>query len=270
MFYNSLCGEVMNLYSGLNKMMEYIEDNLNEEILMQDLAKFIGCSSYTMERIFSMMVGFSIKEYIKKRRLTIAYYYLMKGEKVIDVAFMCGYSSASSFSRKFYEFYNIHPSEVKTKNVKLFLQPILIFDEKTYEDNIYYRIEESEEKNFWGKRIDAGLDISSKTEDFWYNMKQKYPDILLDLPRYAVLQREEDKEYYWILLKKKQDDLEKFILPKAKWFVFKGKSFKAKDIEKLYYKVYDEYLKALPFKRNNKYTLELYYENYMEIWVLLD
>ena len=78
-------------------------------------------------------------------------------------------------------------------------------------------------------------------------MKKEYPKILDSLPRYAFL--EEGKEsFYWILFSEKEGTLERFIIPKGKWLVFKGNSFKGIDISYLSKRVYKEYLKSLSFK----------------------
>ena len=62
----------MNLYDGLNKMMAYIEEHIEEKIDMVTLAKFLGCSAYTMQRVFSMMTGFTIVDYIRRRRMSLS------------------------------------------------------------------------------------------------------------------------------------------------------------------------------------------------------
>lgn len=256
----------MNLYNGLNKITEYIEMHIDEEISMSTLARLLGCSIYTMERIFSMLVGFTIKEYIKRRRFTLAIKKLMDGEKIIDVSLFCGYSNPTSFSRKFYDIYKIHPKDLRMKKINFILQPILTFEEKNYNDSITYRIEVTKEKTFYGKKTQIEKDIPKEAEKFWEEMKLKYPQILLNFPRYAVLE-EGLKNYYWILLNENDKDLEKFIMPKGKWLVFKGNSFKGVDISSLSKKIYSEYLKSLSFSDKGSYTLELYYEDYIEIWI---
>lgn len=260
----------MNLYNGLNQMMDYIEKHIDEDISMTTLAHFLGCSSYTMERIFSMMTGFTIKEYIKKRRFSLAVISLMEGKKVIDVAIECGYTSPTSFSRKFYEIYKIHPSEIKDTKIDLYLQPVLNFEEKQYNDFISYRIEHTKEQIFYGKKEIVKENIPLIAEKFWDEMKLKYPKILNNLPRYALIEEKDNQTFYWILLKEKEPNLEYYIIPEGKWLVFKGSSFKGIDIEKLSNKIYDEYLKSTSFKEKGNYTLELYYEDYMEVWVLID
>lgn len=260
----------MNLYERLNEMISYIEQHIDEKMGMQELAKFLGCSTYTMQRIFSMMTGFSITDYIRKRRLSLAVLKLKEGESVLDVALFCGYSSGEAFSRKFFEIYKIHPKDVKKKKAELTFQPILEFEPQSYSHNITYRIEERKQQKFYGEYRDIVGSIPKKAEPFWKTMKEKYPSLLEDLPRLAVIEEKEECSRYWILLKEEHENLEHFLLPEGNWLVFKGKSFEGKEIAQLCFTIYDTYLKAIPYKRNEKYTLELYYEDYMEVWIFID
>ena len=60
----------MNYYDNLNNVIEEIEKNLTQEIKYKDLARIIGTSSYTLQRIFTFLTGITLTEYIRKRRLS--------------------------------------------------------------------------------------------------------------------------------------------------------------------------------------------------------
>lgn len=60
-------------YKLLNKIVDYIEDNLTSDIDLKLLAKELGLNTFIMERVFSIVSNISIKEYIRKRRLSLAY-----------------------------------------------------------------------------------------------------------------------------------------------------------------------------------------------------
>ena len=62
----------MNIYVELNKIIEYIEDHLEEKIEYKELAKKIGVNEYTFQRIFSLISNISVSEYIRNRRLSNA------------------------------------------------------------------------------------------------------------------------------------------------------------------------------------------------------
>ena len=118
----------MNIYKNLNEITKYIDDNLENEINYEVLAKFLGVNVYTMQRLFTMIAGISLSEYIRKRRLSNAGFDLYKGnQKIIDIAIKYQYDNATSFSRAFEKFHGIKPSLVnkETKLKELFLTRIL-------------------------------------------------------------------------------------------------------------------------------------------------
>lgn len=59
----------MNIYKCLNQITKYIDDNLENEIDYDVLAKIMGVNSYTMQRIFSLISGISLAEYIRKKKI---------------------------------------------------------------------------------------------------------------------------------------------------------------------------------------------------------
>ena len=54
----------MNIYKVLNEITKYIDDNLEEEINYDNLAKMMGVNVYTLHRIFSLLTNISLSEYI--------------------------------------------------------------------------------------------------------------------------------------------------------------------------------------------------------------
>lgn len=259
----------VNLYEGLNQITDYIEQHLEEDISYSTLARFLGCSSYTMQRIFSLMTGFTITEYIRRRRMSIAPLKLLANEKGMDVALFCGYSSGEAFSRKFYEIYKIHPKDVRKKNVELTFQPVLKFREQKQEEKITYRIEEIEEQIFYGDFIEVTGEIPSKAEPFWKEMKEQYPFVLDEIPRMAVIEERKESTAYWILTQQEIPSFKKFKIKKGKCLVFKTDSFKGKEIEALWYTIYDHYLQAIPYEQKEDFTLEVYYKDFVELWMYI-
>lgn len=62
----------MNIYKSLNDITKYIDENLEEEIKYDKLSKYLGVNVYTMQRLFTMIAGVTLSEYIRKRRLSMA------------------------------------------------------------------------------------------------------------------------------------------------------------------------------------------------------
>lgn len=110
----------MNWMEGLQAALEYIEENLTEEIRAEDVAAQAYVSGFHFQRIFSALCGVTLGEYIRCRRLTLAAEELSGGDaKVIDVALKYGYDSPDSFARAFARFHGISPSAAKEKGARL-------------------------------------------------------------------------------------------------------------------------------------------------------
>lgn len=104
----------MDMLKQMNAAIQYIEDNLNDEIDYKKIAKTANYSEFHFKRMFSILSGITLSEYIRKRRLTLAGFDLKHLDmKVIDVAIKYGYSSADSFTRAFQSLHGITPSEAR-------------------------------------------------------------------------------------------------------------------------------------------------------------
>ena len=122
----------MNIYVELNKVIEYIENHLQEQIEYKELSKMIGVNEYTFQRIFSLLSNVTVTEYIRNRRLSEAGQELyLKDKKVIDIAIKYGYNNPTAFSRAFEKFHGIKPSEVKNNLERLQLYAKIHFKEIT-------------------------------------------------------------------------------------------------------------------------------------------
>lgn len=110
----------MDWIAGIQNAINYVEDHITEELDYADIAKAAACSSYNFQRIFGLLCGFSLGEYIRNRRLTLAGRELsLANAKVIDVALRYGYESPESFSRAFAKFHGITPSDAKKSGAML-------------------------------------------------------------------------------------------------------------------------------------------------------
>jgi len=86
----------------MNAALDYIENNLTEEINYDLVAMNACCSSYNFQRMFSFITDIPIAEYIRRRRLTQAALELQNtNAKIIDIAVKYGYDSSTSFARAF-------------------------------------------------------------------------------------------------------------------------------------------------------------------------
>jgi AraC family transcriptional regulator len=104
----------MDWITGMQKAIDYIEENLTEDINYEKIAEKSYSSSYHFQRVFSILCGYTLGEYIRLRRLSLAGAELASGrEKVIDVALKYGYDSPDSFAKAFQKFHGITPSQAR-------------------------------------------------------------------------------------------------------------------------------------------------------------
>jgi len=114
-------GRRMDWVTGMQNALRYIEDNLAEELDCREIAKRAYVSGFHFQRVFSALCGYTLGEYIRNRRLTLAGAELLAGGlRVIDVAVKYGYDSPDSFAKAFTRFHGITPSAVqKNKGARI-------------------------------------------------------------------------------------------------------------------------------------------------------
>ena len=96
----------------VQRMQDYIEKNLTEEISLSDLACASLFSPWYSYRLFREYLGLTPTEYIRKYRLTQAARQLQSGEvKIIDVALEAGFSNVDTFRRAFYREFGLNPGD---------------------------------------------------------------------------------------------------------------------------------------------------------------
>lgn len=94
----------------LRRALDYIEDNLIEEISLETLASEIGFSKYYFSRLFKQTTGQTPYQYVLQRRLERAKALLQQGSiTIIAAAHLFGFSDQSHFSRLFKKSYGMTP-----------------------------------------------------------------------------------------------------------------------------------------------------------------
>ena len=104
----------MDWITGIQRALDYTEEHLTEALDYESVAKQACSSAFHFQRMFSMLCGFSLGDYIRMRRLTQAAEALLgTGDKVIDIALRYGYDTPESFTRAFTRFHGIIPTEAR-------------------------------------------------------------------------------------------------------------------------------------------------------------
>lgn len=107
----------MDMMNSLQKAIDYIENNLCDELRTEVIARQSFMSEFYFRHLFSIVCGVSVGEYIRNRRLTLAGTEITDSdEKIIDIALRYGYESPESFSRAFSRFHGISPMTARSQN----------------------------------------------------------------------------------------------------------------------------------------------------------
>ena len=94
--------------------LDYIEDHIAGEIMMQELADYCYVSVSSLQKTFKYAFHISVKEYILRRRFSCAARDILQtDDSILDIALKFGYSNAESFTRGFRKIWGITPSEYR-------------------------------------------------------------------------------------------------------------------------------------------------------------
>lgn len=104
----------MNHLNHVIDAIEYIEGHLAEKLDLKIVSDALHYSKYHLHRMFSDMVGLTIHDYIKRRRLTEAAKLLVFSQKtVMETALQAGYASHEAFTKAFKTMYKLTPLQYR-------------------------------------------------------------------------------------------------------------------------------------------------------------
>ena len=90
--------------------MQYIEQNLSEDLDMDALAERFFISKFHMMRLFRNHTGFSVHTYLLQRRLLAARQLMEGGMRATEACYRCGFRSYSSFTRAYNKHFGTTPT----------------------------------------------------------------------------------------------------------------------------------------------------------------
>lgn len=105
----------MNHTQTLQAVLDYIDDNIKNEMNAAMIAEKAGYSAYHFSRIFTRVIGTSLMSYVTWRRLQYALYDLSRGKKVIDAAMEYGFETHGGFTKAFVHWFGFPPSLCKLR-----------------------------------------------------------------------------------------------------------------------------------------------------------
>lgn len=264
----------MEWLTELNRAIDYIENNLADNISYDKAAQIACCSTYYFQRMFSYIAGIPLSEYIRRRRMTVAAFELQVSEaKVIDIASKYGYCSPTSFNRAFQNVHGVTPSAARMEGTLLNTYPRISFSIKiTGDESMSYRIEtkdpirivgiktalqENTEQNF--KIVPAFWDTTLKSNMFSKicRLTNQNPPGILGVTAYNNPQ----EIYYYIAAatdKPVPEGMVEFNIPSATWVIFECNGHFQESIQTIFKRFLTEWLPFSGYEYAELPDIEVY------------
>ena len=104
----------MDWINDVQRAINFMEAHLLEDVDAQDVSGYIHSSKDHFQKVFNIVTGLTVGEYVRNRRLSLAGEELRTSKiKVIDVAWKYRYESPESFAKAFSRFHGCAPSEAR-------------------------------------------------------------------------------------------------------------------------------------------------------------
>ncbi len=103
----------------IQRAVDLIESRLDDELTVDSIARAAGLSRWHFQVVFRAVVGDTLKEYIRKRRLTLAA--VAVGEtnrRLLDIALAAGFESHEAFTRAFKAMFGKTPKACRAAGIK--------------------------------------------------------------------------------------------------------------------------------------------------------
>lgn len=102
------------------RILDYLKENLTEEIKQSEIAALVGMSPQGFSRFFRATTGRTFVSFVNVMRIMEACRLLISSDDdIIDIAFACGYSNLSNFNRRFIELKQTTPRNYRLQHSQL-------------------------------------------------------------------------------------------------------------------------------------------------------
>lgn len=279
----------MNWIEAIENAISFIERNITEDLTVGRIATEVNISAFYFQKGFSMLCGYTVGEYIKIRRLSLAGSELLTSDaRIIDLAMKYGYDSPDSFSKAFTRFHGCTPTDVRKggANIKAFapLHIKLTLDGGTVME---YRIEKKSAFKVMGISRMFSYEAANRDIPQFWNEAFIMTDPKPVLGMYGVCFDEAmagDQFRYMIAddyiaeeAQKKKLDVQE--IPEHTWAIFPCKGAMPLPLQEVNRRIFSEWLPASQYEIAEGYNIEYYSdptmfkmgvqdpEYYTEVWI---
>ncbi|MDQ0720921.1 AraC family transcriptional regulator [Paenibacillus sp. W4I10] len=104
----------MDHYTRIQLAIEYLEQHLQDDFNIRETSAAANFSAFHFQRLFQAITGFTVLEYVRRRRLTEAAGMLRgTSEGILDIAMSFGYQSQEAFTRAFSTYFGMTPAKLR-------------------------------------------------------------------------------------------------------------------------------------------------------------
>lgn len=254
----------MNYYECVQEIIDKLESSLKEKVEIEALIQNIFYSKTHFYRIFNAMVGVSVAEYIRKRRLSCAVNEIcMTNRRILDIALDYGFASQEVFTRACQREYELTPGKLRHHLEGIVLYPkIKVRDEIEKRKDLLkdYRTEIVVSSGYTLYGFDVAVRPGSNSiKQLWAEFMEhrdriitSNPNLVIGVCEFAPNATEEDEFRYFCGTQGKEKD--SLVIKEKDSFI--EKRITAGKYVKLYYE---------PEKRSLKETYKLFYGTWLPI-----
>ncbi len=277
----------------LQRAIDYIEENLLEIISIERIAKQANFSVFHFQRMFTLLTGITVTEYVRRRRLTLAAIDLHHTNlKVIDLAMKYGFETPEAFSKAFRRQHGLSPREARKNKGKLTsYQRLVIHVNLKGAEPMKYRFEKKEAFDVTGLKREyemKGGEPPDGIPRFWEEVNADGTvKQLIDLNNGSIngvlgicVDDDSEKIDYWIASAHEGETPERFkrlTIPAANWVVFEVNGPMPNAMQQTWKKIFSEWFPSSGYDHTGGPELELYTDGdtfsenyYSEIWIPIE
>lgn len=152
--------------SRINKVMDYIDEHIDQPLELKRIAEVAHFSPYHFHRIFTFLIGETPIDYIQRLRIEKAAWklYKEKASSISEIADSCGFSTVSLFSRTFKKAFGLTPSRFREIEEPVYSQDGILFSKngQVVSKNLTQRLTES--SHLCGVKFNISYFMEAKIE----------------------------------------------------------------------------------------------------------
>lgn len=282
----------MTWLEGLQKALLYIENNLEEKLEIEAIARVANVSIFHFQRTFTILTEIPVGEYIRRRRLSLAGQRLLHSrDKIIDIAFRYGYDTPEAFTKAYRRQHGVTPSETRRGigSLKIY-NPLVIQVQLKGAEPMKVKVVEKEAFTIAGMK----KSYSFKEEENLREIPKLWEEVnkngtvneLLMLPMGEIagvlgVCVEESEAVgkdmdYWIAVATEvnSETYNQLVISASKWAVFEVHGPMPQSMQKVWKQIYSEWMPSSGYQQAGSISFERYTDDdpssencYSEIWI---